>query len=147
MITPEQEKKFARKCARCGHPYGCHSALRAACPSLDENRERVFGEEVFLAIADTTHTNFNAAEEIKNGDLDRLVQFGNRLGAQNTGRVVEVVEAGQLPTFVGLRHITDPRRTPKPRKEVSYVVTTAARGNTPKRAELFWPETATVRFL
>lgn len=153
---------FERICKNCQQPYGEHSMDGTHCPTGNQ-QPRFDSAKVFVPIDENTHTNHQCCERDHDNDgncdihsapgvlrrpteVGRAVEFDHSRGLKQ-GQIVEVVEAGKLPTFAGLRHIADKRRQPKPRIELSFVVTTAAEGRTPTRAQLFWPFGRDVRFL
>lgn len=133
LFTPEQLTGLNEKCA-CGYPLGQHRAQGRNCPGPTSPKGRQWMGEVFSpadgSVAEAGAPVFEVGAEVKFGKIDSL----------KTGVVIEVVPAGQLPTTKGLRHISDKRRTPKPRDCVSYVV---VEGNIlpPSRENLYWPNT------
>ena len=138
LLTPEQKIRFGRICGNCGKPYGEHSCFNAACP---DELGRVFSAPAADILPPNDCRKPPARVGPDTGLVGRICTWTPRaaLGTK-TGKIVEVVPAGKLPTTAGLRHIADKRRMPKPRAEESYVVTTASPGTTPTRNNLFWPE-------
>lgn len=134
-LSSEQLKKFGQRCRLCGQPYGSHQASTFACPKVPRDESAPF--DTSRSFTDDEPALTLPVES----EVGRAVEF---LKTSCRGTVVEVVPAGQLPTTKGLRHIADKRRTPKTRSSFSYVVQV---GSKPTRANLYWPEGDTFRFV
>lgn len=176
-LTSTQLKKFGQSCDNCGQDYGSHQAGTFNCPKVPRDEDSPFRVDTkFSNVLAVTNPEIVAADaagetltiplvpgerisrEAFNKKLKsfgfapltdkvgRLVSFNQSRGVTE-GRVVEAVPAGQLPTTTGLRHLTDKRRTPKPRDVDSYVVETSSRDAWHRvvsmRDRLCWPTSVT----
>jgi hypothetical protein len=139
-LTSEQLKKFGQLCALCGQPYGSHQAATFNCPKVPRDEAEPFVKVSSFLDKNPTPAVVQAADSVR-GIVGQVVEFF-KTGCRGT--VVELVPAGQLPTTKGLRHISDKRRTPKPRSSFSYVVQVGSKAT---RASLYWPEGDTFKFV
>lgn len=134
LFTAEQQARFKQPCF-CGYTFGEHKADGLNCPGpTSPSGAKQWMGDAFRTQQEEAQLAAQAAPRFWVGDS---VRFGAH--ATKIGTVVELVPAGRLPMARGLRHISDKRRTPKPRDCISYVV---SEGNMPAtRATLYWPNT------
>lgn len=137
-LTSEQLKRFGAACKTCGATYGEHKAEGFNCPAVPPAKG--FRDTSFVPV----HPEQKLIDTLRGGSigLNTVVDFNASRGVRS-GQVVEVVPARTLPTYNGLRHIADKRRTPKTRDVESYVVYDVSTPGS-ARDRLFWPTSVSV---